>query len=64
MDKRTNPQTSFKKVRFKKAFFVIIIFQGYSGSLKDIENKIQLERYQSSKAELTYKEYLEMKKNK
>jgi uncharacterized protein (TIGR00296 family) len=37
---------------------------GYSGKLKDVQSKIKLERYQSSKCELSYQEYFELKSKK
>lgn len=39
----------------------LIQFVGYTGKLQDVEKKIQLERYQSSKCEITYKDYCSMR---
>jgi len=36
---------------------------GYNGKLSDVASKIKLERYQSSKCEMTYQEYCEMRGN-
>jgi len=33
---------------------------GFNGNLKDVQDKIEVERYQSSKSELSYKEYLQL----
>ena len=40
-----------------------LLQKGYEGSLKDVIGNIKLTRYQSSRATLTYSEYLKMREN-
>lgn len=56
-DKETTLKHLIRKAGEKNEVF--FNFVGYSGKLEDVASSIKLERYQSSKVNMTWEEYLQ-----